>query len=72
MFKFLSVVMVAALSVSDAMAASVYYVVHEPNSKSCLVTSMKPNGYSMMQVGRSHKTKALAGPAVTLSHSCGH
>ena len=72
MFKKLSLTTIAALCASGAFAANTYYVAHEPKSMACTVTTEKPNGHTMMQVGGSHRTRSFAEPAMKTSHQCGH
>lgn len=62
----------AALIASSAFAANSFYVGHAPNSKNCMVTHVKPDGKTMMQVGRAHSSMALAESAIKSSSACTH
>ncbi|TCR75630.1 hypothetical protein [Rhizobium sp. BK376] len=62
----------AAMVASSAVAASEYYVEHAPNSKTCMVSEMKPDGKKTIEVSGGHKTKAEAEAAMKASSKCAH
>lgn len=56
---------------APALAATDYYVVKNAATKKCEVTSVKPDGKSMMEVGKKfYKTKDEATDAMKTASAC--
>ncbi|MFS8116224.1 hypothetical protein QD460_31380 [Rhizobium jaguaris] len=72
MVRAIVVAAVAALMASSALAASSFYVAHAPNSKTCTVSETKPDGKTMIQVGRVHASKMQAETAMKSDAACAH
>lgn len=62
----------AALSLTGgaAFAATDYYVAHQPNSTSCVVTQGKPDGKNWIQVGDTYQSQKAAQKAVKTAADC--
>ena len=59
------------LTMATPSVAATYYVAQSSKTKHCLVTSRKPNGTSMMQVGtETYNSKADARTAMKSASDC--
>jgi hypothetical protein len=58
------------LAAAPALAASSYYVVHAPHSKSCSVVEKAPDGKNLLMVGKHHSSMSAATRAMHTSVSC--
>lgn len=56
---------------APAFAASTYYVAHAPNSKVCSIVTAKPDGKTMVMVGKTgYATTAKAAAAMKAAPDC--
>jgi hypothetical protein len=72
MRKLLACVAIATLfSTASALAATQYFVGQKASDKSCSVVTTKPDGKTMMMVGKSpYKTEGAATTAMKAAAAC--
>jgi len=69
--KILATFVVVAIGVSPAFAATEYFIAHKPNDKACTVVQVKPDGKTMVMVGKtSFKSTAEATTALKAAPEC--
>ena len=67
----IALVAVTSIAMAAPASAATYYVAQSAKTKHCLVTTKKPNGTSMSQVGSStYATKKDASDAMKSASKC--
>ena len=59
------------LASAPSFAATTYYVSHMPNKKACAIVTAKPDGKTLIMVGKAgYATTAKAAAAMRASSAC--
>ena len=69
--RVLAAVATSFLLVSPSFAATTYYVAHLPKSKACVIVTAKPDGKTMVMVGKAgYDTTTKASAAMQAASDC--
>jgi hypothetical protein len=59
-----------SFTAGTALAATEYFVAHQPDSTKCVVTQGKPDGKTWIQVGDAYQSQKAAQKAIKSAAEC--